>query len=454
MTPPRPALPRIRPALAALLLALSVASAAAPSPAPAMPGPAASVPAPSAAPPAAAIAAGERDDARKREAIEALLARQPALQGVQVKVDAGIATLTGEVLADADRARAATLAKQVEGVVEVDNQVQLSADLRARLGAAMQLAEAKLLRLLGALPLLLAAIAIVALAAWLGRLLSRRTHWLRLRSSNPYMDALVRRVVQTVVVLAGIIVALDLLGATTLVGAVLGSAGVVGLVLGFGFRDITENYIAGVLLSLRQPFSPGDHIVVENREGKVVALNARSTILITLDGNELRLPNALVFKSVVLNYSHNPQRRFEFTIPIDPAESIREAQQLALAEIAGIEGVLAEPAPSWLVHEYGAKGIVLRFFGWVDQHRSDLGKVRSEAIRQVKAAYTRAGIDLSRDSTLLVSEPRSVAAGKAEPQQAGGVDTSVNRDIDRQLAAAQRARGDNNLLDGQPRSKE
>ena len=87
--------------------------------------------------------------------------------------------------------------------------------------------------------------------------------------------------------------------------------------LGFAFRDIAENYIAGVLLSLRRPFAPGEHVVIDNREGKVVALTSRATILMTLDGNELRLPNAMVFKAVVLNYSKNPQRRFDFTITID-----------------------------------------------------------------------------------------------------------------------------------------
>src|SRR3546814_10287465 len=88
--------------------------------------------------------------------------------------------------------------------------------------------------------------------------------------------------------------------------------GVIGLVLGFAFKDIAENYIAGVLLSVRKPFSPGELIAIEDYQGKVVALTSRTTILMTLDGNQLQLPNALVFKSVLLNYSQNPRRRFDF----------------------------------------------------------------------------------------------------------------------------------------------
>src|SRR3546814_14126541 len=129
-----------------------------------------------------------------------------------------------------------------------------------------------------------------------------------------------------------------------MLGAGLGSAGVSGLGLGFAFKDIAENYIAGVLLSGRKPFSPGELIAIEDYQGKVVALTSRTTILMTLDGNQLQLPNALVFKSVLLNYSQNHRRRFDFTVRIDPAHSIRQEQTLALEAYTPIDGVLEEPA--------------------------------------------------------------------------------------------------------------
>ena len=322
-------------------------------------------------------------------------------------------------------------------------------DLRSRFHVALGQVEGKLVRLVATAPLLLVAAAIVLLAAWLGGALSRRGHWLRLRSHNPYMDGLVRRIVHAFVLLVGVLVALDLLGATSLVGAVLGSAGVVGLVLGFAFKDIAENYVSGILLSLRRPFSPGDHVVIESHEGKVVALDSRVTTLMTLDGNQLRLPNALVFKSVVLNYSVNPKRRFDFNVVIDPGESIRRAQGLAMEVIGGVDGVLADPTPSSLVHEYAPTGTTLRFFGWIDQRRSDLGKVRSESIRLVKAAYAKADVHAPRATShvILAREGGPEGGRTAAIGEAGGVDTSVNRDIDQQLAAAQLASGDN-LLEG------
>lgn len=322
-------------------------------------------------------------------------------------------------------------------------------DVRGRFDAVSDEIRVRLGRLLASLPLLLAAAAIVYLAALLGRLVSQRLHWLRLRTRNPYLDGLLRRMVHGGMVVAGILVALDLLNATALVGALLGSAGVLGLALGFAFKDIAENYIAGILLSLRRPFSPGDTIRVDSHEGRVAALSARDMVLVTAEGNELRLPNAMVFKAVLLNFSTNPQRRFEFAFDIDASESIRKAQDIALEEITGIEGVLATPAPSSMVVESGAAGVSLRFFGWIDQRHSDLGKIRSEAIRLVKGAFWRAGIEAPRSINHVMLaradagqlQPHRI---DVEPATSAGVDTSVNRDIDHQVAIAQNQ--DENLL--------
>ena len=394
------------------------------------------------------VASGEAATSRQ---LDHRLRSVDALHDVTASVSGKTARLDGKVVDAGDRQLAGQIAGQVSGVTRVDNRIQVSTKLGDRFEAAWNAVTDKLLRLLAATPLLLLAIAIVLLAAWLGRVVSNRMQWLRrFRSPNPYMDGLVRGIVSSLILLAGILVALDLLGATSLVGAVLGSAGVVGLVLGFAFKDIAENYIAGILLSLRRPFSPGDHVQIENREGKVVALTSRSTLLMTLDGNQLSLPNALVFKAVILNYSHNPRRRFDFNVTIDAAESIRQAQTLAISEIGKVEGVLDDPKPSWLVHEYTPAGIVLRFFGWVDQHDSDLGKVRSEAIRVVKAAYVRGAIEGPRSTShvILQREPGASESNKTEPGHDRALsDTSVNRDIDQQLAAAQDASEDDNLLD-------
>ncbi|MFC3715337.1 mechanosensitive ion channel domain-containing protein [Luteimonas soli] len=375
--------------------------------------------------------------------LQAKLGSNDALQDVTANIDDGVAELDGTVLAQAQKDRAGELATETPGVSTVVNKVEIDNSLGAHLRTTYHEVTERLVAMLGRAPLLLVALLVVLLASWLGKALSLNLRLLRLRTDNPYMDGLLRRSIRIIVTLVGVLLALRLLDLSTMAKAVLGSAGVVGLALGFAFKDIAENYIAGVLLSLRKPFSPGDHLRIDDHEGKVVALTSRATILMTLDGNQLQLPNALVFKSVLLNYTQNPKRRFDFKASIDAAHSIRQAQTLALEAYSGIDGVLDDPAPSWNLVENAPSGIELQFFGWVDQRSTDLGKVRGEAIRLVKAAFAHAGIQPPRTVYHVVTSREPGASGPpatpVEPVHGANVDTSVNRDIDDQLAEAQRA---------------
>jgi small-conductance mechanosensitive channel len=419
--------------LFALLLALLQAAALAAQPA--------AQPATQPAAPADAVAADFANDRAIARRLGARLGAIGGLQRVEATVVEGVVILEGEALSEDQRKLAEVIAAQMQGVSKVENRITLSSRLRDRFQVALDVAGDKLLRLVAATPLLLVALLIVWLSTRIGRTVSQRPRWvrLRLRSSNPYMEGLVQRLLRWVIVLAGVLLALDLLGATALVGAVLGSAGVVGLVLGFAFKDIAENYVAGILLSLRRPFSPGDHLVIDRlHEGKVVALTARSTLLMTLDGNELTLPNAVVFRSVVLNYTRNPKRRFDFLVPLDPSSSVGDAQREGLAAIARVDGVLADPAPYALVQEYLPDRLAVQFLGWVDQARNSHMRVRSEAMRAAKTVLDRAGIRRAGIPADAPPPPRRLELP---------ADTSVDHDIDDQLAEAQRASDAENLLE-------
>ncbi|HSD18273.1 MAG TPA: mechanosensitive ion channel domain-containing protein [Thermomonas sp.] len=325
-----------------------------------------------------------------------------------------------------------------------------ASSLGERFMTALEQVQDKLLHLVASIPLLVVALLIVLLASWLGGVASRRMRFVkRISSSNPYMEGLLRSTVRFLIVLAGVVVALDLLNATSLVGAVLGSAGVIGLVLGFGFKDIAENYIAGVLLSLRKPFSPGDTVRIDTFEGKVVALTARATILMTVDGNHLQLPNGIVFKSVLLNYSRNPKRRFDFETGIENCASWHAAMEAGIAAIASVDGVLADPAPSSIIRSLSNDGATLQFAGWIDQGRNDLARTRSEAMRRVRSALRQRDMlppDTVQKVVLLRSGVDPVHA--AEPEHPR--DTSVDHTLDAQVGHARRQEDDGDLLYPQP----
>lgn len=375
-------------------------------------------------------------DRQAERTVEAKLETRPALKEVDAEVSSGVATLSGDVPTQPDRKQASDLAADTPGIATVKNRTELDPDLRVRFKAALTEVEAKLVRLTARIPLLIMALLIVMLSVWLGGVLSRRIRLVkRLSNRNPYMDGLLRSVVRGLVVLGGLLLALDLLGATALVGAVLGSAGVVGLVLGFAFKDIAENYIAGILLSVRQPFNPGDTVRIDSHEGRVVALTSRTTQLMTADGNHLSLPNGVVFKSVMLNFTRNPKRRFDFTTNIATGHSWHAAMDIGIAALRKIEGVLDDPAPSALILELNNDAATLRFMGWIHQHDNDLAKTRSEAMRLVRRALRDAGLTPPDGvQRVQISRELEKSADEAGSRESGASrDTSVDRTLDDQI---------------------
>jgi hypothetical protein len=129
---------------------------------------------------------------------------------------------------------------------------------------------------------------------------------------NELSSGLLRRFLKLFIIGIGVFIALEILDATAIAAGVLGVAGVAGVALGFAFRNIVENYLAGILLSMRNPFSSGDAVKMGDHSGKVIRLTSRDTVLMTYDGNHLRIPNSVIINSALTNYSRNPLRRFDF----------------------------------------------------------------------------------------------------------------------------------------------
>ena len=262
----------------------------------------------------------------------------------------------------------------------------------------------------------------------------------------------------------GVVVALNLLGSSTLMGTILGGAGVVGLAIGFAVRDSLENYIASIMLSLRQPFRANDHVVVDGHEGKVVRLTSRATILMTPDGNHLRIPNTIVFKAVILNYTSNPERRLDFQLGVDAEDDPQAAIETGSKALAALEFVLADPPPNGVIMSVGDSNIILKFTAWINQEQADFLKARSRAIRATKMAVEAAGftlpepiyrlrIDQRPASINVLTDPNPAGQPAPRPriQPVAGEDASVEPDdhIDEKIAEERRDSDAEDLLNTQ-----
>jgi len=316
------------------------------------------------------------------------------LKGVNVKVSAGVVRLEGVVPAQADIARAEALASRVAGVVTVENRVTRNLAVDTNLSPALKSFGDDVQGLVQTLPLVGVAIVIGLIVGGLGYLLaSAQRFWIWV-TPNPFMAELAGTFVRFVSIVIGLVVALQVLGATALLGGVLGGAGVIGIAVGFAVRDTVDNYVSSMMLSLRQPFRANDHVIIEGQEGRVVRLTSRATILITLDGNHLRIPNSIVFKSIILNFTRNTQRRFEFDLGVDADDDALDAIAVALAAVNALDFVLDSPKATAFVQQVGDSNVVLRIYGWLDQGVTDFYKGRGLAIDAAFKALTTKGFTL------------------------------------------------------------
>lgn len=400
-----------------------------------------------------ATAANDRAIERRLRSIYGEL---DGLQDLQIRVKGGVVELTGEALSSGLRARAESLARQVDGVVEVENRIEEVRDVQRRIAPVLQRLAERGWNLVAWLPLGAVAAAIVAVFWLLGWIVGRWDAPFRRIAKNRFLADLMQQVVRAAILLAGIVIALDLLDATALVGTVLGAAGILGLALGFALRDTVENYIASLLLSLRQPFSQDDLVQIEGWEGRVLRLTSRATLLMTLDGNHVRIPNAVVYKSVIVNYTRNPSRRFLFDVGVGTEQDLSEVQRLGAATLAGMDGVLDDPPPVATVESLGDSSVVIRLTGWVDQTRAEFIKVRSEAIRLVKQAFDAADVTMPEPIyNLRMSGPApatGAAASGALPSRRAprgssvAIDIEPQDDLEQQIREARRGHAEDDLL--------
>ncbi len=167
-----------------------------------------------------------------------------------------------------------------------------------------------------------------------------------------------------------------------------GAAGIIGLAIGFAVRDTVENFIASVMLSIRQPFRPNDTVEINGDIGKVIRLTSRATILLSFDGNHIRIPNATVFKSRIINYTQNAERRFMFSIMVDRDADLQATRTLVGQTVQDLPFILAEPAAQTWIEALHTAGVELVVTGWVDQNETSIVRAQRRGPAASQACYT------------------------------------------------------------------
>jgi small conductance mechanosensitive channel len=253
------------------------------------------------------------------------------------------------------------------------------------------------------LPRLLAALVILALTIYLSAVLSgllRRS--MERQRTDPALTLLVYHTVRWGVILIG--------GATALgqvnfeVTGFLAGIGIVGFTLGFALQDISRNIVAGMLLLVQRPFEIGDLVEIEGYLGRVQSVDLRSTEILTLDGNNVLLPNGHVFTAPIINYSRESTRRIQLTVGVAYNSDLEMVRHTALQAIRAIPDVLNTPAPSLYFHEFGESAIKFTVRYWIDTRITDATTALDPAVLTIQKAFAQKQIEIPYPIRALVQK--------------------------------------------------
>jgi small-conductance mechanosensitive channel len=218
----------------------------------------------------------------------------------------------------------------------------------------------------------------------------RRTAKIKIR--DPETLQLLSRLARWSVLILGTLVALEQVNFD--VTSFIAGLGIAGITIGFALQDIARNFVAGILLLVRQPINIGDAVEVAGHTGTVLEITTRDIVLKTWDGEMVILPNIEVFTGAITNYSELPHRRRTVHVGLGYDEDVGQATRVFLDAIRSVEGVLDDPVPSLLAEELGDSALTLAARFWVNQETHGLLDVHSEVVRTIKEIAEKEEIDL------------------------------------------------------------
>lgn len=179
--------------------------------------------------------------------------------------------------------------------------------------------------------------------------------------------------------------------------------------IGFAFKDIFENFFAGMLILFRQPFQIGDFIEVEGIDGKVENITVRDTVVRQTDGQPVIIPNSLLFKNPVTVRTDKERRRTRIICGVGYGEDVDKSRKVIADAVDNVETVLSDQPIQVFAHEFGASSVDFEVTWWTGSEPGDIRRSRDEVISKIKRALDDAGIEIPFPyRTLTFSEPLSL----------------------------------------------
>ncbi|MBF04872.1 MAG: mechanosensitive ion channel protein MscS [Flavobacterium sp.] len=184
------------------------------------------------------------------------------------------------------------------------------------------------------------------------------------RSKDPLVSDFLVNVIALILTILLLVISLSILGLGEITDKILAGAGITTFIIGFALKDIGENFLSGIIMAFKRPFRIGDLIEIDGFKGKVTNMSLRETLIKTLDGKEVFIPNGLIAKNGLVNYTLDDLLRTEFVIGLDYNDNTEEALQVIESILQNEEGVLQYPEPFAVIDELATSTVNVRVSYW------------------------------------------------------------------------------------------
>ncbi|MCE7053192.1 mechanosensitive ion channel [Algoriphagus sp. AGSA1] len=239
--------------------------------------------------------------------------------------------------------------------------------------------------------LIISFIVLFIITEWIRRLLVQKV--LSRYQIESGTRASIGMIVKYVLILAGVFSILQTNGVDLSAFGIL--AGALGVGIGFGLQNITNNFISGLIILFEQPIKVGDRIEVGDVTGDVIRISARSTTVVTNDNITIIVPNSQFIDSPVINWSHNDRNiRFNFPVGVSYKENPEKVKSILLEAAKENDGVLNTPTPDVLFDSYGDNSINFILRVWSSEYINRPKVLKSQLYYAIFRKFGEQGIEI------------------------------------------------------------
>lgn len=212
----------------------------------------------------------------------------------------------------------------------------------------------------------------------------------------------ISEVVYFLFLLSGIFLALEVLGLESILTKLLAGAGIIGVIAGFAFKDIASNAFAGILLNIQRPFGTNDWVEIDTNFGTIKEVGLITTSIKTISGQEVFVPNQIIYNNTFINYSTFNKRRVILKSGVSYGDDLEHVKEVTLDELQKINSLLKDEVIDFYFTSIGSSTYNFEVRFWIKfSHQKDYLSAMNESIIRVKKRFEKENISIAYSVTTL-----------------------------------------------------